>query len=215
MTKYPDIDYDFRPVSYWDDQDVLSALLKNVKGTQRRQMITDYWEQGRLTELDAELLKDTLPEESRRRLGQIHPSFMGGEYLPDYSATEVEIARIELQSTTADVISIRAARDPKGIRYSIVDEYKTEFVLPFATSRQPLSLARLIHFLERTRVPDLEGGLPLAYNNYNCESTPPAQLRHFTTISSRIYRQLYDHFEHVYDRWSRRKWQPVIYWSPV
>jgi len=26
-------------------------------------------------------------------------------------------------------------------------------------------------------------------------------LRHFTSISSRIYRQLHDHFEHVYDDW--------------
>jgi len=41
-------------------------------------------------------------------LDLIHPSFMGGEYLPDYRRDEIEIARIELESTTSDVISVRA-----------------------------------------------------------------------------------------------------------
>src|ERR1022692_2397225 len=127
MKKYPNIDYIQRPQSYWYDQDVLATLLRNVKGTQRRRMITDYWKQGRLPELEEELLKDTLSEEARVQLGKIHPSFMGGEYLPDYLDTEVEIARIELASTTSDVISIRAARDPQGIRYRIVQEYDFEF----------------------------------------------------------------------------------------
>src|SRR5262249_27826770 len=130
MKKYAKINYSFRPQSYWDDQDVLRALLRNVKGTQRRRMITDYWNQGRLPELEEELLKDTLSPETRERLGAFHPAFMGGEYLPDYRPFEVEIVRIELASTTSDVISIRAARDPEGIRYRIVDEYETEFQQP-------------------------------------------------------------------------------------
>src|SRR6516162_3036053 len=119
MKKYPDIDYSQRPESYWDDQDVLTALLHNVKGTQRRRMITDYWQQGRLEELEDGLLKDTLSEEAREGLGKIHPSFMGGEYLPDYESNEVEIARIELASTTSDIISIRAQRRAKTIRYRV------------------------------------------------------------------------------------------------
>jgi len=51
------------------------------------------------------------PKESMRAregLGAIHPSFMGGEYLPGYRRNEVEIVRIELDSTTSDVISLRA-----------------------------------------------------------------------------------------------------------
>jgi hypothetical protein len=36
---------------------------------------------------------------------------MGGEYLPDYEEGDVEIARIELESTTADVISIRVKKE--------------------------------------------------------------------------------------------------------
>jgi hypothetical protein len=40
---------------------------------------------------------------SRSALGRLHPSFMGGEYLPDRRDTEVEIARINIDSTTSDV----------------------------------------------------------------------------------------------------------------
>ncbi len=102
LKKYLNIDYTQRPLSYWADENVLAAILRDVKGTQRRRMITDYWNEGRLEQLHEELLKEKLSDEARTSLGQIHPAFMGGEYLPDYTATEVEIARIELESTTAD-----------------------------------------------------------------------------------------------------------------
>jgi len=69
----------------------------------------------------------SLDDESRRSLGQIHPTFMGGEYLPNYRRQEVAIARIELESTTSDVISLRATSAGALIKYSLVDEYETEF----------------------------------------------------------------------------------------
>jgi hypothetical protein len=80
MKRYPDIDYKQRPDSYWADEDVLAALLHNVKGRERREMIRAYWEEGRLEELDPMFLQQALTEEQRERLGRIHPSFMGGEY---------------------------------------------------------------------------------------------------------------------------------------
>ena len=209
MKKYPNIDYIQRPQSYWYDQDVLATLLRNVKGTQRRRMITDYWKQGRLPELEEELLKDTLSEEARVQLGKIHPSFMGGEYLPDYLDTEVEIARIELASTTSDVISIRAARDPQGIRYRIVQEYDFEFTQPFESSAGPLTLQELIEFIDACRQQDLEGGLGLAYNEMNSQECTRSEMRQFTFISSELYPQLCDHFEHVYDDWVREEEQPA------
>jgi hypothetical protein len=93
-------------------------------------MITDYFYQGRLDELVPTLTTEELSESDRASLGRIHPSFMGGEYLPDYLAGEVEIVRVELRSTTADVISLRARQvGPKdrSIEYRLVDEYETEF----------------------------------------------------------------------------------------
>jgi hypothetical protein len=101
---YSAINYDFRPESYWTPaRSSLEAALRNVKGRNRREMIRDYHSKGLLPTLSDDLLQDTLDEDTRRRLDLIDPSFMGGEYLPHYRREEVEIARIELQSTTSDV----------------------------------------------------------------------------------------------------------------
>lgn len=42
----------------------------------------DFFRQGRLDELAQELASDELSDEARETLGRIHPTFMGGEYLP-------------------------------------------------------------------------------------------------------------------------------------
>jgi hypothetical protein len=98
----------FRPESFRTAaSDPLAAILRNVKGGNRREMIRDYYEAGKLDELSNELLSDSLNEEVRISLGKIHPIFMGGEYLPNYGRQEVEIARIALASTTSDVVSLR------------------------------------------------------------------------------------------------------------
>jgi len=200
MKKFKNINYDFRPDSYWEVADPLAAILQNVKGSNRRKMIIDYWEAGKVDELEKSLLVD-LDDDQRNRLGQIHPSFMGGEYLPDYQPHEVEIARIELASTMADVISVRAAPDPAGIRYRTEDEYETEFQQPFETSQQPLTLKELTEFITNSRHPELEGSLALAYNIMNGDDSDRADLRHFTTVTSAFYQQLHDHFERVFEDW--------------
>jgi hypothetical protein len=41
---------------------------------------------------------------------------------PNYQPHEVEIARIELQSTTSDVISLRAKGSQRRIKYRLVDQ---------------------------------------------------------------------------------------------
>jgi len=105
--RYAGIDCDFRPGSFWvPASDPLQAILRNIKGRRRREMIRDYYAAGKLEEL----LKDSLDNEARNQLEQIHPTFMGGEYLPNYGRCEVKIARITLESTTSDVISLRARR---------------------------------------------------------------------------------------------------------
>ena len=48
---------------------------------------------------------------------------MGGEYLPNRQATEVEIARINIDSTTSDVTSVYAKVGKNRIYYRVVDEY--------------------------------------------------------------------------------------------
>jgi hypothetical protein len=205
MKQYPGIRYGFRPTSYWDDADPLSAFLRNVVGENRRQLIRDHWARGDLAALDPRLLADETDDDTRRRLGRIHPSFLGGEYLPGYLLGEVEIARIVLRSTTSDVISLRARPIPDGIAYRVEDEYEGQFTLPIPTSPRPLTLAELVRQFEEGRLRELEepGGLALGYNNMNAEHTDPKDLRHFTRIESGIYRQLSAHFEHAFDDWLR------------
>jgi hypothetical protein len=203
MKKYRGIRYDFRPASYWSETDPLAAILRNVTGESRRQMITDFWRAGKLEELDPALLRDEADRATATRLGRIHPSLMGGEYLPPYLPGEVEIARICLRSTTSDVISLRARPTPNGIAYRIEDEYRGQFTLPIPTSTAPLTLAELIRQFDEGSLQELDwgGGLTLGYNNMNADYSEPEDLRHFTRISSPLYRQLEGHFEHVFAAW--------------
>jgi hypothetical protein len=52
--RHPDIDYEFRPSSYWEPaSDVLQTVLRNVKGTRRREMagltVQEWPRSGRVT----------------------------------------------------------------------------------------------------------------------------------------------------------------------
>ena len=205
MKHYPKINYDFTPGSYWEGDDLLQSVLRNVKGENRRQMIIDYFRDGRLDELDEVLLADEVSDETRQSLGRIHPSFMGGEYLPGYLPGEVEIARICLRSTTSDVISVRARPTARAtIAYRVVDEYEEEFVLPIKENDQPLTLEQLIQLLDNGTMQNSgfpSGGLSLGYNNLNAEDSDFEHLRHFTRIESEIYDQLDEHYQQVFEDW--------------
>ena len=208
MSAYPGIDYAFRPASYWVEGDLVQVLLKNVKGENRRQMILDHLQDDRLEELDDALLLEELDLGTRQRLGSIHPSFMGGEYLPGSLPGEVEIARICLRSTTSDVVSVRARPTARGtIAYRVVDEYSAEFILPIPESEGPLTLRELVRQLDEGRLDDsgfpAEGGLALGYNWMNAESGDYEGLRHFTRIGSNLYGQLCGHYERVFEDWVR------------
>ncbi len=127
---------------------------------------------------------------------------MGGDSLPGYLRGETEIARIELQSTTSDAISIRARSEDDLIHYRVLDEYKGEFSSEWDNSEDPLSLQELVEFIEGTRLSGLSGSISLAYNEYNLEGYESRiELRDFTTIGSNLYPQLCEHYEHVFDDW--------------
>jgi len=198
--------FSFQPASYWDENDPLSAILRNVKGTNRRQMITDYWNAGKIEELEPTLLADDTNPRLRGFLEFLHPSFMGGEYLPDLRPTEAEIARIDLQSTTADVISIRARREPGNelIHYQIVDEYDTAFEIQPESSSAPLTQGELISLLDGSDGTNAGegGGLAHCYNIMNLNGLREAEpLRHFTTVTSTVYPDLFDHYDAEHQEW--------------
>jgi hypothetical protein len=67
---------------------------------------------------------------------------MGGEYLPNYRRREVEIVRIELKSTTSDVISLRARSSGSRIKYRLIDESDSGYGLPQQSSKRPFFATR-------------------------------------------------------------------------
>jgi hypothetical protein len=73
---------------------------------------------------------------------------MGGEYLPARKETEVEIARINIDSTTSDVTSVYAKAGKNRIYYRVVDEYDGDTLADKRTrsSKQPLTLEALLEF---------------------------------------------------------------------
>ena len=204
MKRYRGIKYSFRPKSYWDEDNVLQALLRDVKGAERRKMIKAYYDQGNFQELEESFTKASLSDEERYRLASIHPMFMGGEYLPDCNSNETEIARVTLRSTMQDVISIRAKGEDGELHYSVADEYDDhEFSLWTDSSLKPFTLKELIEFLDKSSQGiGYPGGLSLSYNNSNADSGLDREsLEDFTTISSEIYSQLEEHYDRVFADW--------------
>jgi hypothetical protein len=171
-------------------------------------MIRDYFMAGNLEQLDENLLVDSLETESRTNLGLIHPSFMGSEYLPSYKPGEVEIARIELESTTCDVVSVRARSSGSRILYRVCDEYGTDFEPSQNSSRRPFSLAQFIHFLDAinragSNEPSwTQFGFVLSFNQGNLECGSDLQdLKDFTRVESDVYSDLGCHYAMLFDRW--------------
>jgi hypothetical protein len=120
---------------------------------------------------------------------------------------EVEITRITLESTTSDVISLRARPAGSRIKYHVVDEYQTEFSLPQKTSSRPYSLGELIRFLDSVEHPQADlswkrFGFVLSFNQCNLDcGTDLETLRDFTSVSSDYYPGLASHYAQVMDEW--------------
>ena len=209
-TSQPNFDLTYRP-DYWRPSDPVSLIIANVKGEERRRMILDVLEQRHeLTpagaDLPEELLQDTLTYDDRVAWGRLHPTFMGGEYLPDYGRGEIEIARIVLASTTTDVTSVRARRTRDlRIHYRVVDEYEATFVHHPLSSKAPLDFAQLISLLDSIRdATDAPGHEVITWcrdGNYASDPGDPAAYAHFVTVESAFYPQL-----EAYYRWRNERW---------
>src|SRR6266542_2636746 len=148
VPEVPGIDLDYRPRDYFWAARLKIPLPSSIAGATRREIFRALIKAGSPVPhgLDAAVLD----EETRQMWGRMHPSNMGGEYLPPLRKGEVEIARISLQSVTADQISIRARRLIGRIGYRIVDEYPdfSPFVCHPPSSLSPLSLGELIALME-------------------------------------------------------------------
>jgi hypothetical protein len=214
VPEVPGVDLTFRPVSYGADAGPLQAILQNIQGQNRREMVRDFLAgtaADTLGEIDPDLLQDALTDSARVSLGRIHPSFMGGEYLPASRAGQVEIARIVLESATQDVFSIRARRSRNGdrYRYSLVDEYENDFDVSPLTSRRPLSMAGMIHMIDTASSPGLDTGrFPFLEGMliYKIRAGHEVdEVMDFLAVESEVYPQLQQYYEARLRAWVEQK----------
>lgn len=142
------IDLDFRPKGYFGPRSLEDYLKRSIHGAERRRIVAQYIDAGRLDELPPMLGRKRLTEAERIAIGRIHPTFMGGEYLPEDDELEVEIARVTLRSTLSDVTCVRAQPVREGIRYRVVDEYEGDTLsgVTERISERPLTLGELLAF---------------------------------------------------------------------
>lgn len=146
------IDLQYRPSNYfWAKQNGIN-LVSDIKGAQRRKMYERALAQGDAEQIEAVFAQHALSPEDRRSFGSIHPSCMGGEYLPSTEDEEVEIARIAIASTTGDVTCIYARSEGDQIHYRVVDEYDGDTLdgETTRTSFEPLTLNELVTFFLST-----------------------------------------------------------------
>jgi hypothetical protein len=205
----PRVNLTFRPVSYWEDETPVAAVLKRIKGTKRRAMVRDFLE-GRaippLGDLHSELLEESLDPETRDFFVKMNRHWSAGEFLPDQRPGDVELVRFELNSSMGDVISLRASRQKVGgaITYYAVDEYPDEhhYVVTPETSPRPLTMRELIAMIDgivcveqaKCREPFVEAIVVLgAEGDID-----------FISVSSDAYPELGRYYRERLERWARR-----------
>jgi hypothetical protein len=195
------IDYSYRPSSYWDAIN-LRQVVANIKGAERKKLALRLMKERRLEEASDLILADCLSNEDRVRLSELHPALMGGEFLPEYLADEVEIARVTMASVTTDVIGVRARPENRRIAYRAVDEYDSRFVIRPRSSLRPLSLRQLISLIDTGR--DSKGnaiGLGIVQTLLDCTEEPAAAFAGFLEFSSEFYPDLSEHYRMATQQW--------------
>ena len=138
----------YRPRDYFGRHDLQTTLLTQVKGTVRRKALREALEEGQIMQVPDAIKSAALSEVARQYAGSLHPSFMGGEYLPTANKEEVEVARIRINSTTGDVTSVYARVVGKRIAYRVVDEYQGDTLSDRTrrTSSRPLTMGQMIEY---------------------------------------------------------------------
>lgn len=203
------IDLDWQPASYLADRDPVEAILQGIAGEERRAIVREMLTRTpRLAddEVAEWLLQDRLSDSERLLFGQLHPRFMGGEYLPERAGTEVEIARVSLESSTGDVFSLCARRVGSRWHYRLYDEYGGTFELTPASSRRPLTLRRLVHLLDTVEGGEIDTlgiGLVLCWAAWQQENgTAPREAISFVSVSSDVYPTLGAYYEGRLEAWA-------------
>ena len=197
------IDLRYRPHSYFWAKEIGVQLSSQIKGAERKALFESLVAQGRGDEIDDLLSKPVLSTDERQSLGRFHPHLMGGEYLPDRTGEEVEIARITIASTTRDVTSVYARQGAKRIHYSVVDEYGGDTLSGTAhrTTLNPMTLKQLTDFFLSTwNLLDVLGF------NFEEDGHSPEEIKAFVIdASSSFYAEFGQLIDARIDKWIKNR----------
>ena len=194
----------YRPTNYFWAYDRGIRLASNIKGAERKALYERLLKEGDSGACDGLLTQSSLTVKQRRR-ANVHPAFMGGEYLPDCDPNEVEIARITIASTTQDVTCVYAKRVAGGIDYRVVDEYEGMTLDDETTHRttEPMALSELVQFFMTAW--DLRMVLDA---NFVENGYPRSYARGFIVdASSSFYAQFGDAMDNFVEDWIKSKFK--------
>jgi len=196
------IDGSYRPTNYFWAYDRGIRLASNIKGAERKALYERLLREGDSGASDELLTQSTLTVE-QRGMANTHPAFMGGEYLPDCNANEVEIARITIASTMQDVTCVYAQRVSGGIQYRVVDEHEgmtlDDETMP--QTSEPMTLSDLVRFFMTGWNLSLVLNANIVENGY-----PRSHARGFVLdASSSFYAQFGDAIDKHVENWIRFK----------
>jgi len=207
VTRHPSgFDYGYRPASYFDNLDPNTLVVASILGEERRKDVRERLATGDFDPLiwGPWLTESKLDDSIRQLIGQTHPWFMGGEYLPALEQDEIEIARIVCASATQDVTSIRARRRGGRIYYRVVDEMEGAFRVVKSWSLKPLTLGELIGLIACS---DREGdtmrnGLVFSIIDWHIYSHgDPKDMLGFISVSSCFYSDLKRYYDEAIERY--------------
>jgi len=203
-------DLDFTPDSYFKNLTFEQKIGSKIKGEARRTIAKN---KKKSYTYPPELVGRNLNPLIREKQGKIHPQLMGGEYLPNMDSNESEICRIVLNSTTMDVITIKAKIESGIINYRVSDEYEDEpifkYVLKHKTSQKPLSMALLIENIDTCLLNEIYKGKETTYGtglvHHFIENGTLLDDRdvtyNFVEIDSEFYPELHDYYQNQKKIW--------------
>jgi hypothetical protein len=200
---------DFRPSTYFpiDRPKQKELVLVDIEDPLIRAVVSFLQEEGEGADRRSGVESKTHPptsDQERAALTAGPPTFFGGCCLPGLREAEVEIARIHLESTTFDIISVRARLEGGKFSYSVVDEYEgqIEYTCNPEVSDQPLTMAEFIDLMEKTEVNSEYTGLVLGMLQHNFENSgDPESWCHFASVSSETYPELAAWYEDAKEEW--------------
>ena len=186
---------DFKPI-YFGPANLRQHFGSRIKGELRRQKAMEMADD---CDFDESIMAPELKNTDREDVAAIHPSLMGGEYLPSFMEGEVEIARVTLASTMMDVTSIRVRKVDGKYNYRIVNEYEYQFDFEPKTTDTPLSMRELIGVIDQC-------GLVTGPRQMNLPGANSLEdVYNFATVTSVFYPNLERHYFEEAQAWLRGK----------